>query len=90
MNAGEWIAAVLLILGAIGGAVKYLSTRRDARYDQLQEDVGILRSEIKDLRTEVKDLRADRGALYNYASELRGHIFDQKPPPPPPWPHGLG
>lgn len=69
------------------------ATAADALIDQLQEELKSYR-DAAERRATAQDERMNRmerhiDAYRTYAHQLRGHIFDEKPPPPPPWPDGL-
>lgn len=68
--------------------------------DQLQEELVTHRS-AQDARSTGMERRmthleernievtGERDTLRDYAHDLRGYIFDGKPPPPPDWPEGF-
>lgn len=70
------VGVVVTALFALVAAV--LATRQKAQADL-----------IDDLSAEVDGLKAQFRLQSNYIVDLRGHIFEGRPPPPPPWPDGM-
>lgn len=76
----------LLILSLVGVVVTAVFALFAAVITTRQRAAEAL---LDDLAARVAALELQNKAQANYIVELRGHIFDQKPPPPPPWPSGL-
>lgn len=73
-----FVLAGVLVTAAFTLFAAILATRQKA-----QESL------IDDLTAEVHGLKAQFRLQANYIVDLRGHIFEGKPPPPPAWPDGL-
>lgn len=73
--------------------IDQLQEMRGADEDRHRRELAELRAEVAGLRAEVGEVRARAEArelaLFDYASVLRWHIDDRRPPPPPEWPVAL-
>lgn len=92
---------VVTVIGVVlGHMVTSKSAKRTSEQqfiDQLQEELSRYRftadaratvqnERIERIERQNKELTEERDTLRSYAHDLRGHIFDGKPPPPPTWP----
>lgn len=79
MSAGE----IGILLGVIVTSVFTIVAATLATRQRAQSDL------IDDLSGQVDRLNKMFALQANYIADLRGHIYEQKPPPPPPFPEGL-
>lgn len=78
-------AVVSVIVAVLTGRQKQF----EALVDELREQVGELRDQVKDNDIRIQRLERRDRQWADYVHVLRRHITQQKPPPPPEWPAGL-
>lgn len=92
----DWALVGPIIVGVIAVVGTLVSTRiqhrgkpENALIDQLQEEMGSMRSDIAELKLEQQRSKKRERIRDDYINKLRRHIEDGNPPPAPDWPAGL-